>query len=83
MGTIGIVIIAVAGMIYAYAELRLKHDARARSDEQRKETEALRTEVMQLRERMENLETLLIEHERARPWRELEAQADTRDTERV
>ena len=80
---VGAVVISIAGMIYAYAEEQLKHKTRARSDEAREEASALRTEVTQLRERMENLETLLIENERDRPWRELETESNQRDAERV
>ena len=80
---VGVIIISIAGMIYCYAEERQKDKVRVRSDEEQEKAEALRAEVTQLRERVANLETLLIEHERARPWRELEAEADTRDTERV
>ncbi len=38
----------------------------------RKEKETLRAEVQELLARIERLESLLIEHERSRPWRELE-----------
>ena len=38
----------------------------------RKEKETLRAEVQELLARIERLESLLVEHERSRPWRELE-----------
>ena len=80
---VGVIIISIAGMIYCYAEERQKDKVRVGSDEEQEKAEALRAEVTQLRERVANLETLLIDNERDRPWRELEAEADTRDTERV
>ena len=79
----GGVVISIAGMIYSFADKRQQRKAWARSDEERDEAAALRTEVKQLRERVGNLETLLIEHERARPWRELETESNQRDAERV
>ncbi len=53
------------------------------SNRDRQALDAFRSELGALRGRVENIETLLVEQERARPWRELEAEADTRDTERV
>jgi len=66
--------IIILGMVllYSYFEERNKHQAKQLDNEERAELDRLREEVGELRGRVENLEAILIEQERASRWKDLE-----------
>ena len=66
--------IIILGMVllYSYFEERNKHQAKQLGNEERAELDRLREEVAELRGRVENLEAILIEQERASRWKDLE-----------
>ena len=67
-------VIVILGMVlvYSYFEERNKHQAKQLGNEERAELDNLRSEVSRLRERVENLESILIEQERGSRWKDLE-----------
>jgi len=67
-------IIIIVGMVlvHDYFEGRSKRQTKQLGNEERAELERLREEVGELRGRVENLESILIEQERGSRWRDLE-----------
>lgn len=69
-----VAVIIIVGMVllYSYFEERNKHQAKQLNNEERAELDHLREEVGELRGRVENLESILIEQERGSRWKDLE-----------
>ena len=69
---VAVIIICGMVLVYSYFEERNKHQAKQLGNEERAELDNLRSEVTGLRERVENLESILIEQERGSRWKDLE-----------